>query len=246
MDALIAELQRTARKPPQTVHVDTEPPSLPRKRKRRDPRPGVLITDSVQKKSTLIEPETMAQNIQSPLTESIPMDQDFEIPIVKEEVIPSEGAQVSRSSFETPELDISKGKSKLSDSELDIRISELEKESSDKALKISELQANLGGLTALFFDLKQRLFQKFSDEFQPLSADGEKITASSSGPTNPASQSSSERATRPAPDANVDTFLSSGPASAQERRNKHIMVEQRKGKMLVMKHSDQNAPGCGS
>ncbi|CAH1431065.1 unnamed protein product [Lactuca virosa] len=71
MDALIAELQRTARKPPQIVPVTTEPPSksdpedstyalLPNKQKRRDPRPGVLITDPVQKKYTLIEPGSMA------------------------------------------------------------------------------------------------------------------------------------------------------------------------------------------
>ncbi|CAH1452659.1 unnamed protein product [Lactuca virosa] len=215
----------------------------------------------------------MAQNIQdipSPIPDPIPMDQDFQSPIVEEDVIPSEGAQASRSSFETPELDISKGKSKLSESEIvdvvllqnrvfdleqssaekdliigkqDIRISELEKENSNKDSKIYELQENLGGLTALLFDLKQHIFQKFGDEFQPLSAEGEKITASSSGPADPASQSSSVRATRPAPDANVDAFLSFGPSSAQERREKQIRIEQLKGKILVMKHSDQNALG---
>ncbi|CAH1434069.1 unnamed protein product [Lactuca virosa] len=71
MDALITELQRTARKPPQTVLVTTEPPSendqedsahvlLPRKRKRRDPSPGLLITYSVQNLSTPIEPRSVA------------------------------------------------------------------------------------------------------------------------------------------------------------------------------------------
>ncbi|CAH1413522.1 unnamed protein product [Lactuca virosa] len=163
MDALIAELQRTAWKPLQTVPIDTEPPYeidpedsanalLPMKRKRRDPRPGVLITDLVHKKSTPIEPGSMAQNIQETFTD----------PIVEQEVIPSEGAQASRSSFETPKLDISTGKSKLHESELvdvvllqnkvfdleqssaekdliigkqDIRISELEKENSNKRFK---------------------------------------------------------------------------------------------------------------
>nr|KAJ0184478.1 hypothetical protein LSAT_V11C900461930 [Lactuca sativa] len=38
-------------------------------------------------------------------------------------------------------------------------------------------------------------------------------------------------------------FLSSGPISSQERRKKQVRVEQLKGKMLVMKHSDQNSPG---
>nr|KAJ0194027.1 hypothetical protein LSAT_V11C800453500 [Lactuca sativa] len=198
------------------------------------------------------------------------MDQDFRSPIVEQQVLPSEGAHASGSSFETPVLYISKGKNKLPDFELfdvvmlknrvfdleqssaekdliigkqDFRISELEKEKSNKASKISDLQANIGGLTALLFDLKQCLFQKFGDEFQPLSVEGEKITASSSGPANLASQSSSDIATRPGPDANLDTFLSSSPASAQERREKQVWVEQLKGKMLVMKHSDQNAPG---
>ena len=120
------------------------------------------------------------------------MDQDFKIPIIEEVVFPSEGAQASGSSFESPELDISKGKIRLPESEFvdvalhknkvfdleqssaekdwiigkqDIRISELEKENSIKDAKISELQENLGGLTALFFDLKQLLYQKFGDEF---------------------------------------------------------------------------------
>ncbi|CAH1416305.1 unnamed protein product [Lactuca virosa] len=213
MDALIVELLRTVRMPPQTIPVYTEPPSesdledsthalLPRKQKRRDQRPGVLITDPLQKKSTPIEPDSMAQNIpspftestlviqeiSSPFTESIPMDQDFESPIVEEEVIPSEGSQASRAhlkhlSWTSPKQDI--------------RISELEKENSDKASNILQLQADLGGLTALFFDLKQCLFQKFGDEFQPLSTEGEMIIASSSGPANPTSQPTSERATRP-------------------------------------------------
>ncbi|CAH1452650.1 unnamed protein product [Lactuca virosa] len=217
MDALIVDLQRTTRKPPQSATVTTEPPSesdqddsahvlLPRKRKRIDPRHGVLITDPVQNVSTSIEPSYVAQNIESTFTESspvmqeissllpesTPMDQDFESPIVEQEVLPSEWAQASGSSFEASELDISKGKSKLSESEFDIRISDLEKENSIKDAKISELQANLGGLTALFFDLKQRLHQKFGDEFQPLSAEGEKIFASSSGVADLTSQPTSE------------------------------------------------------
>ncbi|CAH1415605.1 unnamed protein product [Lactuca virosa] len=228
MDALIAKFQRTARKPPQTVHVATEPPSesdpedsaytlLQRKQKRRDPRPGVFITDPIQKKSTPIKLGSMAQNIQNTFTETFPviqeipspfpepilMDQDFQSPIVEEEVIPSEGAQASGSSLKTPELDISKDKSKLPESEfvnvvqLQNRVFDLEQNSAEKDL-ISELQANLGGLTALFFDLKQRVFQNFGDEFQPLSAEGENITASRSSPATPTSQSSSERDARPA------------------------------------------------
>nr|KAJ0195538.1 hypothetical protein LSAT_V11C700352750 [Lactuca sativa] len=189
----------------------------------------MLITDPVHKKSTPIELGSMAQNIQSPFTETSPViqdipspilepitvDQDFQCPIVEEEVIPSEGAQALGCSFEILELDISKGKCKLPESELvDVvllsnKVFDLEQSSVEKDLIIGN------GLTTLLFDLKQYLFQKLGDEFQPLSAEGENIIDSSSGPTNPASPSSSERATRPAPDANLDTFLSSGPASAQ-------------------------------
>ncbi|CAH1449645.1 unnamed protein product [Lactuca virosa] len=53
----------------------------------------------------------------------------------------------------------------------------------------------------------------------------------------------SERVVRPAPYANLDTFLSSGPSSAQERRDKQARIEELKGKMLVIKHSDQNVSG---
>ncbi|CAI9279203.1 unnamed protein product [Lactuca saligna] len=91
--------------------------------------------------------------------------------------------------------------------------------------------------------MKQYLFQKFSDEFQPLSTEGEKITASCSGLANTTSQSSSEKDARPAPDANFNTFLSFGSFFAQERRDKQIRHQQLKEKMLVMKNSDENVLG---
>nr|KAJ0204818.1 hypothetical protein LSAT_V11C500277750 [Lactuca sativa] len=244
MDALITELQRTARKPPQIFHVTTEPPSesnqedsshvlLLMKRKRRDPRPGVLITYlfkiSVAQniESAFIESSPVLQEISSPLPESTPMDQDFESPIVEQESKLPE--------FEFVDVALLQNK--------DIRTSDLEKENSIKDANISELQANLGGLTALFFDLKQRLHQTFGDDFQPLSVEGDKISASSSVPVNSTSQPASGRVVRPTADANLDTFLFSGPTSGQERREKLIRVKQLRGKMLVMKHSDQNAPG---
>nr|KAJ0225731.1 hypothetical protein LSAT_V11C100009100 [Lactuca sativa] len=221
---------------PQIVPVDTETPSgsdledsthalLPRKRKRRNPRPGVKITDPVQNRSTLIEPSHMDQNIEStftesspmiqeissPLPESTPMDQDFRSPIIEEVIFPCKGLRLL-TSFEAPELDISKGKSKL-----------LESEFMDVAL-----------LQNRVFDLEQSSAEK------DLIIGKQDLRISAADPT---SQSSSERVVRPAPNANLDTFLSSGPASAQERREKQIRVEQLKGKMLVMKHSDQNARG---
>ncbi|CAI9292418.1 unnamed protein product [Lactuca saligna] len=92
MDALIVELQRTARKPPQKVPVTTEPPSesdlddsayalLPKKRKRIDPWPRVFITDPVQKNSTSFEPGSMAQNLQSTFNDSSPMILEISSPL---------------------------------------------------------------------------------------------------------------------------------------------------------------------
>ncbi|CAH1435414.1 unnamed protein product [Lactuca virosa] len=83
---------RTARKPPQTVPVTTELPSesdqddsthvlLLRKRKRRDPRPRVLITDPVQIVSTPIEPSFLAQTIEGTFTESSPVMQEISSPL---------------------------------------------------------------------------------------------------------------------------------------------------------------------
>nr|KAJ0200409.1 hypothetical protein LSAT_V11C600322290 [Lactuca sativa] len=186
MDTLVAELQRTARKPPQIVYVDTKPPSgsdleksanalLPRKHKRRDPTLGVLITDPVQNRSTPIDPSHVARNIEITFNESSPK-------------------RVFDLEQSSAEKDLIIGKQ-------DIQVSDIEKENSR-----------------------------------------EKIYASSSGVVDPTSQPTSERVVRPSPDANLDSFLSSGPTSAQERREKQIRVEQLKGKMLVMKHSYQNAP----
>nr|KAJ0188945.1 hypothetical protein LSAT_V11C900494070 [Lactuca sativa] len=59
----------------------------------------------------------------------------------------------------------------------------------------------------LIGSLDQRLHQKFGDDFQPLSVEGEKIFVSSFDPVNPPSQHVNERVVRAAPDANIDTFF---------------------------------------
>ena len=46
-----------------------------------------------------------------------------------------------------------------------------QKENSQTNKQISELQANLGGLTSFYFDLKDKLFRKFGDEFKMSSSD---------------------------------------------------------------------------
>ncbi|CAH1421830.1 unnamed protein product [Lactuca virosa] len=319
MDALIAQLQSTTRKPPQAVPVISDSPSesdkidsnaslVPRKQRRKDPRPGVLSTEPVQQPSQIveptqvthdvqrpiIEPASVQEDIQSPIIEPAPIQQDVHSQMANEETFTSgsssappppehDDASVKLAKLLAFQDSISQSKGKgisigsrqggdedshqtiselkqeimflkqesvekdLLIGSLDVRVSNLEQENSIKDAKISKRQANLGGITTLFFDLKQHLHQKFGDDFQPLSAEGEKIYVYISDPVNQPSQNASERVVRPTPDANLDTFLSSGPSSAQEIREKQARIEQLKGNMLVMKHSDQNVPGeCGS
>ena len=49
---------------------------------------------------------------------------------------------------------------------------------------------------------------------------------------------------RPAPNSNIDQYLSSGPTTAEERREKQNIVSVlKKNKMLLMKNSNQNVTG---
>ncbi|CAH1441181.1 unnamed protein product [Lactuca virosa] len=167
MDALIAEVQRNTRKPPQTVPVATESPSksypedsayvlLPKNRKRRDPR--IFKAQLLKKKSYLQKDlKLQAAHLKHPRWTS---------PKAKASCLSLN--LLMSFNFRTESLICKNSTEKdLVIGKQDIRISELEKENSGKDSNISELQANLGGLTALFFDLKQRQFQKFGDEFQP-------------------------------------------------------------------------------
>ncbi|CAH1425438.1 unnamed protein product [Lactuca virosa] len=200
METLIKELQSNARKPPQAVPVTVESPSesdkdepnasqMTKKRRRRDPRRGVLITEPVQQSASIVEPAQINEDVQSPIVEPAQVHEDVQGPII-------EPAQ------ESIEKDLLIGK-------LDVIVSELEKENSQKNKDITEIQANLGGLTAFYFDLKDKLIGKFGDDFKLSSSDGGKAPETSEGVV-----------VRPAPDSNIDQYLSSGPATAEERREK--------------------------
>ncbi|CAH1433407.1 unnamed protein product [Lactuca virosa] len=78
MESLIEKLQSAARKPPQAVPVATECPFgsdkddsnaslMPRKQRRRDPRPRVLIIKPVQQPNSTGEPAQVQQDNQSPI-----------------------------------------------------------------------------------------------------------------------------------------------------------------------------------
>ena len=116
---------------------------------------------------------------------------------------------------------------------LDVRVSELEKENSQKNKHISYLKANLGRLIALYYDLKDKLIGKFGNEFTTSSSDDGK-----------APESSERVRVSPAPDANIDQFLSFGPVTIEGKTEKKKKINKlKKDKMLLMMNSDQNAPG---
>nr|KAJ0215764.1 hypothetical protein LSAT_V11C300123010 [Lactuca sativa] len=240
MDALIKELD--------------EPNSsrMPKKRRRRNPRLGVLITEPVQ------------ENVQGPIAETTQIHQDAHSPNFDEDfnfVANVESfASGSSSAPPPPEHDVasiklakalafqdsipqSRGKgicigtgqggdedSQHTISELrqeililkqesikkdmligklDVRVLELEQQNSQKNKQISELQANLGGLTTFYFDLKDKLIGKFGDEF--------KLSSFESGK---APKTSERVVVRPAPNFNIDQYLSCSPATTEERREK--------------------------
>ncbi|CAH1434456.1 unnamed protein product [Lactuca virosa] len=94
MEALIAQLQSNARKPPQVVPVTSESPfesdkdysnvSLVQiKRRRRDPRPVVLVTEPVQQPTPIVEPAQVIPDDQSPTVEPAQIIQDDQSPIVE-------------------------------------------------------------------------------------------------------------------------------------------------------------------
>ncbi|CAI9278855.1 unnamed protein product [Lactuca saligna] len=103
---------------------------------------------------------------------------------------------------------------------------------------MQEISSPLPESTPMDQDFESAIVEQELLPSEGAQAYGISFKAPDSGIANPISQSISERVVRPASNANLDTFLSSSPASAQERRKKQIMIEKLKGKMLVMKHSD--------
>ncbi|CAI9269201.1 unnamed protein product [Lactuca saligna] len=87
---------------------------------------------------------------------------------------------------------------------LDVRVYELENENSQKSKQISDLQPNIGGLTTLYFDLKEILIGNFGDEFK------------TSGSNDGKALETSERVVvNLAPDYNLDQFMSSSLVIAE-------------------------------
>ncbi|CAH1421901.1 unnamed protein product [Lactuca virosa] len=194
---------------------------MPKKRRQRDPRSGVLITKPVREdvQSLIVEPAQVLEVVQSPITEPPQNDRDEQGPIFDEDFLVDEEVFSSGSSSDPPrpEHDVtsiklakllafqdsipqSRGNESIEKDlligKLDVRVSKLEKENSHKNKQISKLQANLGGLTAFYFDLKDKLIRKF----------GDKVQMSSSDDGN-APEASKRVVISLAPDSNIDQFV---------------------------------------
>ncbi|CAH1440077.1 unnamed protein product [Lactuca virosa] len=94
MDALIKELQSTARKPSQAIYVTVKSPSesdrdesnaslMPKKRTWREPRLGVLIVELVQQSVSIVEPAQVQEVGQSPIIEPAQVQEDVQGPIAE-------------------------------------------------------------------------------------------------------------------------------------------------------------------
>ncbi|KAL4562349.1 hypothetical protein LXL04_034551 [Taraxacum kok-saghyz] len=221
-EAATEKTQHSVLKPPQSESATIDEPASsdqtdsgsdlePRKRRKMAP-------DTTQATSTPIQPTSKVHTTQGPTTESIPMDQDFQAPTTSA----APETHAGGSSSTPPVLNILRGKSKLPHAEpVDIvqlqgRVFDLEQESATKDLIIVNLDVrNLGGLTALLYDLKQSLSQKFVDEFP---SHGDTGASPNTGPST--QQTPHKFVTPPAPDENIENYLASGPPTAEERRKK--------------------------
>ncbi|KAI3739302.1 hypothetical protein L2E82_29705 [Cichorium intybus] len=223
--------QQTELIPPQPVvaveseQEDPTPALVQRNIRRIDPRPGVYVPQTTKDTPTPTPTLTPIEPI--PTVQDIPSSvvQEF----VEEEVVPTTEFQTGGSLSILFAVDISKGKRKMPDSnfvdvsllqsrvfeleqdsaekdllieKLDVRVGELEKDNTTKDKKIYELQENLGGLSATYFDLKQRLSLKFGDDFFSQEAN-----------VDPRSN-----VTTPAPDETLAQYISADPLTAEERR----------------------------
>ncbi|KAI3779408.1 hypothetical protein L2E82_09125 [Cichorium intybus] len=174
--------------------------------------------------------------------------------VVEEAMVPTTELKAGGSSSNPPPVDTSKGKNIMFESEfvdvvslqnlvfeleqkstkkdllisnLDIRVTNLEKENAAKDKKIFQLEANFGGVSALFFDLKQRLTEKFGVDFFAHEAE-ENRAAAASGSRHAATSGS--RPFTPGSSVNIDEYLSLGPHIAEDKREQQRQRELQKEK----------------
>jgi hypothetical protein len=103
----------------------------------------------------------------------------------------------------------------------DLRITEMEESHIEKDSQIKELQANIGGLTALYYDLQQKLITQFGEKFASSAFSFQK--SQDELHTDTAAESAEA----------VEKYLSA-PSMSKEKSDR---IHQ---KIMIMKNSDQN------
>ncbi|KAL8256442.1 hypothetical protein R6Q59_031509 [Mikania micrantha] len=194
LDALLEHVKRSVRNPPsassfteQELSLDVAADLIPRKRRRRDPRPGVIIR----------EPETehaSVTQIQTTTTESTKPS-----PQIKELAAGKQVTRADRGKNVLPEgepIDIVKLQSRVFELEQDslyhtFLIQELKADNELNDKKIKDLETNRGHLSAIVPDLKQKLQDKFKGEFA-----NESSPSTTSEPTPGISQAEFDELTR--------------------------------------------------
>ncbi|CAH1450668.1 unnamed protein product [Lactuca virosa] len=206
------QLQPTARKPPQAVPFtmeclfgsdkdDSNASLIPRKRRRRDPRLGVLITELVQQPTSNIEPAQVNQDDQSPIVEPTQVNQDSSAPPPPEH--DSASVKLAKLRAFQDSIPQSKGKGisigsgQGGDEDSQQTISELKQE----IVTFKQEDLLIGNLDVRVSELAKENSQKSSDDEK-------------------ASETSERVVVSPSQDSNLDQFLSSGFVTTEERREK--------------------------
>ncbi|KAL8201885.1 hypothetical protein R6Q57_011032 [Mikania cordata] len=160
LEALLEQVKRSVGNPLSAPSfVDQEPPQddvaylVPRKRRRRDPRPGVIVSE-LDTEPIL---ETQIQTITAEPTKSLPKFKE----------------SAAGSSSHTKDIDYDSflvRETRVFELEQDslshtLLIQELKTNNELKDKKIKDLETNTGHLSAIVLDLKQKLQDKFKGEF---------------------------------------------------------------------------------
>ncbi|KAL8228514.1 hypothetical protein R6Q57_016098 [Mikania cordata] len=168
-----ALFEHVKRNPP----LDTTADLVPRKRRRRDPRPRFVVAEpeteliaETQIQTTIVEPTESSPNIREAAAGSSSHieDIDYDSFLAGEIVI-----RVDKGNNVLPQdepIDIVKLQSRVFELEQDslsqtLLIQELKTDNELKDKKIKDLETNMGHLSAIVLDLKQKLQDKFKGEF---------------------------------------------------------------------------------
>ncbi|KAL8242278.1 hypothetical protein R6Q59_012580 [Mikania micrantha] len=184
LEPLLEHVKRSVGNPPLTSSfTDQEPPFdivadlIPRKRRRRDQRPGIVVREP----ETEITPEIQVPTITIEPTEPVPRftestvgpsshteDVNYDSFLIRET-----GARADKGKNELRDdepINVVKLQSRVSELEQDslshtLQIQELKIENEAKDRKIKDLQTNMGHLSAIVLDMKQKLQDKFKGGF---------------------------------------------------------------------------------